>query len=281
MMSRVVLVRALLALAPTATAPLPVPRPLAGAPTIAAAVAPYDFVRFRGPARNGNYTGIFTLDLAVTDPATRKVVGLVKASDGLYGQGVLTGTLAGGTLNVKGTLRYEMPAQGSTLKLRGAFTMTVQAQLGANNVLAGSFDLEGIGSGGTQHGTFTLSPTGRTPAVAVDPSLVGIWAMLVPGGAWSEEWDRGSFIERVNHVSVGAPAGALVISADGSYQWRKKSGTTTGRLVPYEPTSGGTGFLVHFEDEWFYAQYLTGRNGGFYLFSPATEYTVYEGRAVK
>jgi len=65
--------------------------------------------------------------------------------------------------------------------------------------------------------------------------------MIIPGAAWSTDFDRGSFIERVNQVSLAAPAGALTIAPDGQYTWRKRAGTVTGQLEWCVSTNGKTG----------------------------------------
>lgn len=125
--------------------------------------------------------------------------------------------------------------------------------------------------------------TDKAPAGAAAPDtrLTGGWAMIVPGGAWTTENDRGSYIERIQQVAVGAPAGALTISADRTYEWRKRASTERGALGWCVSTRGESGWSVKFGRENFFVRFVEGRNGGFYLFSTFTGFPVYQGKPVK
>jgi hypothetical protein len=122
------------------------------------------------------------------------------------------------------------------------------------------------------------APAG-TPAP--DARILGGWAVIVPGGAYTQEIDRGSYLERIQQVSLGAPAGALTITKDGQFKWQKRSGTTSGSLGWCTSTRGESGWVVRFDKENFFVRFVEGRNGGFYLFSTATGFVVYQGKAVK
>jgi hypothetical protein len=127
----------------------------------------------------------------------------------------------------------------------------------------------------------TCSATAPAGTRAPDPRVAGSWAMVVPGVAYSQEYDRGSYLERVTRVAAGAPAGALTITRDGRYTWQKKSGRYAGKLGWCTSTNGQSGWVVRDDRESFYVGYLDGANGGFYLFSTVTGDYVFRGQPGK
>jgi hypothetical protein len=127
--------------------------------------------------------------------------------------------------------------------------------------------------------TCAASAPAGTPAP--DARVAGTWAMIVPGVAYTQEDDRGSYIERVQRVGVGAPAGALTITRDGRFTWQKKSGRYTGKLGWCTTTNGQGGWTVRDDRERFFVGYLEGTNGGFYLFSTVTGDYVFKGQPVR
>jgi hypothetical protein len=72
-----------------------------------------------------------------------------------------------------------------------------------------------------------------------DESVVGTWAIYIPGTAWTSEVDNGATITRTTHVGLGGPLGVLTISSHGTYRWRKEGATVaSGRLVQVVPRRG-------------------------------------------
>jgi hypothetical protein len=72
---------------------------------------------------------------------------------------------------------------------------------------------------------------------AVPPALIGTWALKVPGVAYTTSVDYGAFTKDTLHVSPGAAAGYLRITAGKRYVWYDAAGhaLSHGRLVQVVP----------------------------------------------
>jgi hypothetical protein len=128
---------------------------------------------------------------------------------------------------------------------------------------------------------WTQGEVSANAPAGVDPGVIGSWAMVVPGSAYTQEFDRGNHLERVQRASVGAAAGVLDIQPDGRYIWQKNGATERGSLAYCETPAGKRGWSVRFGRESFFAGLLDGANGGFYLFSIRTGDYVYRGQRLR
>lgn len=222
--------------------------------------------RYRGVLQESSGPYRITVDFTdvPTDGPVRAHVTVLGAENRVL-DGELPGTLQGGRFSLSGIVeafpyRWEHRLEGTL----GGATLRARSMM------------RGVGNAEWTRGEVTA-----TARAGVDPEAVGTWAMVVPGAAYTQELDRGSYVERVQRASAGAPAGVLRIAADGRYLWRKKAGTQQGRVTYCETPGGKRGWAVSYDGTPFFVGFLDGPNGGFYLFSVRTGDYVYRGQAVR
>lgn len=235
----------------------------AGGPCTAGAPA----MAFGGRARNGAYEGRMDLEVRTAASGSPRVGGTLAFSDGLVGEGRVDGSLtADGRMRLEGTVR-SWPG--------GQYTVLVQAQL-AGRSLAGTYSLSRSDGSEPQRGEFQLRG-----GAEFDARIVGVWGLLVPGAVANWELDRGTYVERLQRVSVGAPGGVLVIEPDGGYTWSARGARAAGRLIFCATANGDSGWAVTRGTETFWARYVSGNGGGFYLFSTASGSYTFQGKPLR
>jgi len=111
--------------------------------------------------------------------------------------------------------------------------------------------------------------------------LAGIWVLKVPGVAYTTSVDYGAFTSTTLHVSAGAAAGYLRITARKGYVWYDGSGRAIshGRLVqviPHRDAAPGQTYWRVYEGR--EQHYITlERDGGVTLFDVGTNMVSMEG----
>ena len=125
-------------------------------------------------------------------------------------------------------------------------------------------------------GVDVASPQGALPG-----GLAGIWALKVPGVAYTTSVDYGAFTSTTLHVSAGAAAGYLRITAGKGYVWYDGSGhaISHGRLVQVIPhrdaAPGQTYWRVYEGREQHYV--TLDRDGGVTVYDVGTNMVSMEG----
>ncbi|HKU66431.1 MAG TPA: hypothetical protein VJP85_01500 [Candidatus Baltobacteraceae bacterium] len=121
------------------------------------------------------------------------------------------------------------------------------------------------------------------PRGGVDPAahragfpraLRGVWVLKVPGVAYTTSVDYGAFTQSTLHVSPGAAAGYLRITASRRYVWYGSDGkaVSSGRLVQIVPRRDAQpGYTYWRVFEGSEQHYLTlDGEGGISIYDPAT-----------
>jgi hypothetical protein len=135
-------------------------------------------------------------------------------------------------------------------------------------------------------GTITPLPSAGVDVAAqqgpLPAGLAGIWALKVPGVAYTTSIDYGAFTENTLHVSAGAAAGYLRITPGKRYVWYDGSGhaISRGRLVqviPHRDARAGQSYWRVYEGR--EQHYLTlDDDGGISVYDTGTNMVSMEGR---
>lgn len=117
---------------------------------------------------------------------------------------------------------------------------------------------------------------------AMPSGLAGIWALKVPGVAYTTSVDYGAYTQETLHVSPGAAAGYLRIGRNKRYVWYGSDGKALshGRLIRVIPhldaAPGATYWRVYEGSEQHYITLNAG--GSITVYDPGTNMVSMEGR---
>lgn len=117
---------------------------------------------------------------------------------------------------------------------------------------------------------------------AIPRGLAGLWALKVPGVAYTTSVDYGAYTQETLHVSPGAAAGYLRIGRNGRYVWYGSDGKALshGRLLQVVPhmdaAQGATYWRVYEGREQHYV--TLNADGSITVYDPGTNMVSMEGR---
>jgi hypothetical protein len=155
---------------------------------------------YRGTAANGNVNGKATFDVLSCD-ASGHVRAFFSASDGLQGDGTLTGTVdANGRIQLSGQL--------------SGWQMQVSGDLSGNELRA-KYELTGQGS--PQHGTFDVRYSGPVRSGAAGAKSIADLA-----GTWKKADAFVPMLNPITHQPQGASfqdGGTLQIDSNGKFSY--------------------------------------------------------------